>query len=50
MPDGSMSTFPVPKPLTKEEIQGIVKDYADAAHNAIEAGANPLSACIMLRL
>ena len=49
MPDGSMSAYPVPKPLTKEEIQGIVKDYADATHNAVEAGANSLSACVMLR-
>ena len=38
LPDGSTTTYPVPKELTKEELQGIVKDYADAAHNAIEAG------------
>ncbi len=39
-----MTAYPVPRELTKEEIQGIVKDYADAAHNAVEAGvACPLS-------
>ena len=39
MPDLSMTTFPVPHALTKDEIKGIVKDYADCAHNAIQAGA-----------
>ncbi|CAL5229665.1 g13030 [Coccomyxa viridis] len=38
LPDTSMTAYPVPRELTKEEIQGIVKDYADAAHNAVEAG------------
>jgi len=38
MPDLSMTTFPVPHALTKDEIKGIVKDYADCAHNAIQAG------------
>ena len=38
LPDASMTNYPVPRELTKEEIQGIVKDYADAAHNAVEAG------------
>ena len=42
LPDASMTAYPVPRELTKEEIQGIVKDYADAAHNAVEAGMTHL--------
>ena len=34
--DGSMTAYPVPRPLSKEEIQSIVQDYATAAHNATE--------------
>ena len=42
LPDGSMNAYPVPRPLSKEEIQSTVQDYATAAHNAIEiAGAIP---------
>jgi hypothetical protein len=42
LPDGSLNAFPVPRPLSKEEIQSIVQDYATAAHNAIEiAGVIP---------
>lgn len=32
------SNYPVPHALTEEEIQRFVKDYADAARNAIQAG------------
>lgn len=39
LPDGSMTAYPAPRALTKAELQGIVRDYADAAENAIEAGA-----------
>jgi hypothetical protein len=38
LPDGSMTAYPAPRALTKAELQAIVKDYADAAENAIEAG------------
>ena len=37
--DGSMAAYPVPRPLTKEEIQQLVQAFADAAENAIKAGA-----------
>ncbi|CAK0770085.1 hypothetical protein CVIRNUC_003732 [Coccomyxa viridis] len=36
--DGSMAAYPVPRPLTKEEIQELVQAFADAAENAIKAG------------
>ena len=42
LPDGSMNAYPVPRPLSKEEIQSTVQDYATATHNAIEiAGVTP---------
>jgi 2,4-dienoyl-CoA reductase-like NADH-dependent reductase (Old Yellow Enzyme family) len=31
-------TYLVPKPVSKDEIQALIKDYAQAAQNAIEAG------------
>lgn len=39
IPSGDMVEYPAPKALSKEEIRGIIQDYADGAHNAIEAGA-----------
>ncbi len=36
--DAGMKDFVVPRPLETEEVKGIVKDFAAAARNAIEAG------------
>lgn len=38
LPDYSMADYTVPHELTKEEIQGVVKEYVAAAKKALEAG------------
>ena len=45
-----MTAYPAPKPLSKEEIQGVVKDYAEAAHNAVEAGMKSHLPTVCVRL
>ena len=46
-PEGKAESYPVPRALEVSEIPGIVKKYATAARNSLEAGKHCLLGCIL---
>lgn len=46
-PQGKAESYPVPRSLEVSEIPGIVKKYATAARNSLEAGKHCLLGCTL---
>ena len=46
-PQGKAESYPVPRALEVSEIPGIVKKYAAAARNSLEAGKHCLLGCAL---